>query len=43
MKVNTPVHIQLDDALEPLLAAECPVCFALVPGARLADHRKAAH
>ena len=34
MKVNTPVHVQLDDALEPLPAAECPACFALVPEGR---------
>ncbi len=43
LKIDTAVRMELDQPEAQPVAAECPVCFATVRKARLADHQQAAH
>lgn len=48
MKLRVPVILEMDSEQEPpeaalVTATYCPVCFAVVPGHRLADHQRAVH
>jgi hypothetical protein len=43
--VDTPVRMGIEwpEPVTQPMAAECPVCFAIVRKTRLADHQQAAH
>lgn len=42
--IRAPLYLKLPELqTDPPVAAECPVCFALVRADRLADHERASH
>lgn len=42
--IRAPLFFQLEELVtDPPVAAECPVCFAIVLAARLDDHQRASH
>ncbi len=43
MLIDTAVRIGTEETDAQPNATECPVCFAIVRRARLADHQQAAH
>jgi hypothetical protein len=46
LKIETAVRMEIDALDAPHtqpVAAECPVCFAIVRKARLGDHQKSVH
>lgn len=44
MIIDTPVHIALEDEVDPQpIAVECPACFAIVRRSKLTMHAKVMH
>lgn len=48
MRLLIPLTLEMDSEQEPpeattVTATYCPMCFAVVPGHRLADHQQAVH